>query len=364
MEYFRFRKIYSFCRILSDCINGLIFIVLVLLFFACTSIRNIEIEVAGLPEFPIADDVQSLVLLNRSINMQFTNTPSDSLEKILVKNQMQLDSLFRDSIAADTVLHVAANALFNSGRFDVVIPQIETIDRYNYDDLRTPLNISAINKLCKEYNTDAVLILESFAEQLATKYSYRFTWSPFESGAELYSATTDIDFKSEWRLYRPDSEKPAIRFQVGDSIFWSANNSSLRDVYIEMPKTKEALIGGGIAAGLKMAGYIGTKWVSRTRHYFVTGNNDIDAAIPLIKENKWEEATSIWAKYANVSSKRTRSKVEFNLAVASEMNGNLDLAIDWGLKSLKTSYCFAIEEYLNILGATRKAKARESKQRY
>ncbi len=359
MEYFRFRKIYSFSRILSDCVKGLQFISLVLFFFACTSIRNIQIEVAGLPEYPISDDIQSLVLLNRSINMQFTNTPSDSLEKILIKNQMQLDSVFRDSIAADTVLHIAANELFNSGRFDIVVPKIETIDRYDYDDLRTPLNIDAINRLCKEYNTDAVLILESFAEQLTTKYTYR----PFDAGTE-YSATTDIDFKSEWRLYRPDSAKPAIRFQVGDSIFWSASNISLRDVYIRMPKTKEALIGGGIAAGLKMAGYISPKWITRTRYYFITGNNEIDAAIPLIKENKWEEAADIWAKFANVPSKRTRSKVEFNLALASEMNGNLDLAIEWGLKSFKTSYCFAIEEYLKTLEATRKAKSRESKQRY
>ena len=131
-----------------------------------------------------------------------------------------------------------------------------------------------------------------------------------------------------------------------------------------MPKTKEALIGGGIAAGLKMAGYISPKWITRTRYYFITGNNEIDAAIPLIKENKWEEAADIWAKFANVPSKRTRSKVEFNLALASEMNGNLDLAIEWGLKSFKTSYCFAIEEYLKTLEATRKAKSRESKQRY
>ena len=361
MEYYRFENLYSFKRIFIDCVKGLLFIGLGLAFFACSSLRNIEIEVSVMPEYPISEDIQSLVLLNRSMNMKFSNTPSDSLEKILINNQMQLDSLFQDSIASDTIIHVAANELFNSGRFDVVIPKTETIDRYDFDDIRNPLNINNIISYCKAYNVDAVLVLESYAEQLTTNYDYK----PFESSSfDTYKATTDIYYKSDWRLYRPDDGKPAIRFQVGDSIFWKANGSSLREVYSQMPKTKEALIGGGIAAGLKIAGYISPIWISRTRYYFITKNSEIDAAVPLIKENKWDEATAIWAKFANSESKKIRGKVEFNLALAAEMSGNLDLAIEWGLKSYKTSYCFAIEEYLKILEGTRKAKLRETKQRY
>jgi hypothetical protein len=361
MEYFGFRILYSFNRIFHNSVKGLLFTGLSLVLFACSSLRNIDIEVSVMPEYPISEDVQSLVLVNRSMNLHFSNTPTDSLEKILINNQMQLDSVFRDSIAADTVIHVAANELFNSGRFDVVIPKTETIDRFDLDDIRMPLNVNSISKYCTDYNVDAVLVLESYAELLTTKYDYKpFEPNPFDT----YKATTDIYYKSDWRLYRPDTGKAAIRFQVRDSIFWSANGSSLREVYSQMPKTKEALIGGGIAAGLKMAGYISPKWVSRTRYYFITNKSEIDAAVPLINENKWEEATAIWAKYANIDSKRIRGKVEFNLALAAEMSGNLDLAIEWGLKSYKTSYCFAIEEYLKTLERTRKAKLRETKQRY
>ena len=365
MEYYRFRKIYFTGRILSDCVKGLLFIGFVLFFIACSSIRNIEIEVSELPEYPVADDVQTLVLLNRSMNMQFSNLSSDSLEHILVQNKMQLDTLFRDSIAADTVIHSAALALFNSGRFDVVIPKMEIIDRNDFDEIGKPLNANSIIRLCKDYNADAALILEGFSEQVATEYRYRSAdLNSQYYGSEFYSATTDIDYKSEWRLYRPETTKPAIRFQIRDSIFWSANSTTLRDLYTQMPKTKEALIGGGIASGQKMAQYISPKWTSRVRHYFMTGKTEIDAAVPLILENKWDEANAIWLKYSNVESKRVRGKVEFNLALAAEMSGNLDLAIEWGLKSFKTSYCFAIEEYLRTLEFTRKVKSRETKQRF
>jgi len=361
MECLRLKSLISFSKVLFPLFKGLIYIFLVYSVFSCTSLRSIEIETAVSPEYPIADDIQSLVLLNRGMNTKFSNIQADSLEKIFVKEKMDIDTVFRDSTAADTVIHVVANALFNSGRFDVVIPEAHLITRNDTDNVLIPLNINIINEYCKDFNVDGVLVLESFDERLTTKYFYKVFGSPSD---EVYNASTDINFESEWRLYRPQENKPAIRFQVGDSIFWKANSYSLNDLYVQMPHTKEALIGGGIASGLKMAGYISPNWVKHTRYYFLTGKSEIDAAVALIRDNKWEEAAAIWAKYSTVNSKRLRSKVEFNLALAAEMNGNLDLAIEWGLKSFKSTYSNAVEEYLKILDSNRKVKQRESKVRY
>ena len=312
-----------------------------------------------MPEYPISEDVQSLALLNRSLNMQFTNLSSDSLEKVLIKSKMMMDSTFYDSIASDTVIHVTAQALFNSGRFDVVIPKEYNIYRNDSEAILPPLNINAIQNVCKNYNVDGVLVLEGFEEHISTNYDYR----PIETGGG-FDGSVDIDYKSEWRLYRPDAKKPAIRFQIGDSIFWKNSNYDLSNLYLQLPRTKEALIGGGIASGIKMASFISPKWIKQIRYYFETGNKEIDAAIPLIKENKWEDATLIWTKYTSVKSKRERSRVEFNLALAAEMSNDLDLAIEWGLKSFKTNYSSAAEEYLKTLDALRKAHQKEVKKGY
>ncbi len=361
MEYSGSKIFNSFGRVWYQYVKTLIIIYLSSSLFACTSIRNIEIETSVSPDYPISEDVQSLALLNRCMNRQFSNIQSDSLEKILINNRLELDSVFRDSISADTVIHVAAHALFDSGRFDVVIPEAHNIDRDDYENILSPLSIGDINGICKDFNVEAVLTLESFEENLITKYYSR----PFEvSYSDNYGATTDVKYKSEWRLYRPGDSKPAIRFQISDTIYWKNSSNSINDLYAQMPKTKEALIGGGIASALKMVGYIAPKWVVHTRHYFMTGNSEIDKAVPLIKENKWDEAATIWTKYTGVSSKRIRSKVEFNLALSAEMNGDLDLAIEWGLKSFKTSYSSTAEEYLRVLDANRKLKQKGSTQSY
>jgi len=289
----------------------------------------------------------------------FTNIEIDSLEKILVRNKMLMDTVFQDSIAADTVIQVAAQELFESGRFDVVVPVERIIVRTDSEELARPLDINFINEICADFKVDGVLILESFVEQLKTKYGINNI-----SGSTEYNSTIDVTYFSEWRLYRPHNLKPVIRFQVGDSIFWGVSNYSFENVYKQMPRTKEALIGGGIASGIKMAGYICPKWVNQTRFYYLTGKSEIDAAVPFIKNNKWEEAAAIWGKYAANPSKTIKSKVEFNLAVAAEMNGDLDLAIEWGIKSYKTRYTKTVEVYIKALDNKKISQLKENKKRY
>jgi hypothetical protein len=362
MKYAQLNILFFLTKIRNSYVKYPAIFLLIFAIYSCSSLKNIEIELAVTPLYPIEDNIQSLGILNRSMNMQFSNLKSDSIERILVKKKMVLDTVFQDSIVADTVIQAAAKALYESGRFDVVIPKVRNIARPDNEKISSPLNLGFIKTICSDFNVDAVLILESFEEHINTQYYY--TDYAYAGGSSEYNSTTDIDFISEWRLYRPDEQKPAIRFQVADTIFWKANSESLTDLYSQMPKTKEALISGGIAAGLQMAAYISPGWVSQTRHYFLTGVNEIDAAVSLIKENKWVEAATIWTKYATVNSAKVRSKVEFNLALASEMNGELNLAIEWGLKSFKSRYSKTTEIYLKTLDAIRKAKQKEVKQRY
>ena len=363
MTYSRMKFLSSLIKIWHSCAQGMLFIFIFSALYSCVSLNKIGIEVSVLPQYPIAEDVQSLVILNRSMTNHFANNNLDTLEKILVKNKMHLDTVFQDSIAADTVIHMAAKALFESGRFDIVIPKERNIIRNDTDESVNPLNNSFINEVCKDFNADAALVLEGFGELLVTKYDVTKSFYNFD-GTFDYRASTDITYYTDWRLYRTDGSKPVIRFQVGDSIFWSSDNIVLEELYSQMPRTKEALIGGGIAAGLKLAEYISPHWVNQTRYYYHTGNKDIDAAIPFIQNNKWEEAAAIWTKYATINSKSIRSKVEYNLALAAEMNGDTDRAIEWGLKSFKTRYTKAIEVYLKALDKKRETQLQENKKSY
>ncbi len=351
---------YDFTMIKHKLSKGVVFILLILVFGSCTSLRKIGIEVSFLPEYPISDDIQSVVILNRSMGPQFSNQNADSLEKYFVNKHLDLDSVFQDSIAADTVIKVTAKAMFGSSRFDVVIPKERNLYRYNYSDLDNPLDNGFINQVCTDYKVDAVFVLEDFFEHLRTIY----TMTP-GTIQEMYNASTDLASVSDWRFYRKDPIKKVIRFQVADTINWKGYNYTLEALYASMPGIKDALVNGAVSSAEKMAGYICPKWINQTRYYYLTGNKEIDAAVPLILENKWKEAGEIWQKYSGTSSKAIRSKVEYNLALAAEMNNDFDLAIEWGIKSFKTRYSKPAEVYLKSLDQRKKQQAKEAlKEKY
>jgi hypothetical protein len=321
---------------------------------------RIAIQVAVPPKNTISPDIQSIAILNRSMTPGFVNLQNYSIEKSLVTNYRSFENTFYDSIAADTAVMEAARAIFASQRFDVVIPLQMNIIRDDNDRIVAPLDSSEINKLCKEFNVDAVLVLESFSEKLNGNIYSNET----NSFHYLFNGVIDVTYGLAWRFYSMHQNPPVQSFVVSDAIFWDTGlNRSPREAYGKMVTVKDALIGGGIASGQDIANQICPNWVDDIRYYFVTKNENIDAAIPLIKENKWDEASAIWIKYASESSKTLRCKIEYNLALAAEMNGDINQAIEWGAKSLKTKYIAGTDNYLKYL-SLRRSNAEKSSRTY
>jgi hypothetical protein len=330
-------------------------VLIVILFSSCAVTQKLPIQVAIPPKHPVSPKIQSLAILNRSVTPAFTNLQRDSLEKILLNDDLKIDTIMLDSIAADTTIQIAAKTLFQSDRFDVVVPKERFIPRKDKGGLPAPLDSGFINRICKDYNVNAVLVLENFKERVVTDIKaeqYNMGFESFRTYNE-YSGVINVTYDLVWRLYQPTQMPPIVKFRTNDTVFWSSFDYSLKNMYQKLPSLKEALIGGGIAAGVDMAENISPKWVNEVRRYYKTGKKEIDAAIPLIKENKWEDAAAIWKRYSSVSSKSLRGKIEFNLALASEMSGNIDQAIEWAEKSYNTHYTQQVQNYLKYLGQRR-----------
>ena len=74
-----------------------------------------------------------------------------------------------------------------------------------------------------------------------------------------------------------------------------------------------------------------------------------------MNENKYDEAGRYWNEMALSRNKKTRSKAEYNLALISELNGDLYKAIEFGLKSFYSYYRFQTQIYLKKLEARKLA---------
>jgi hypothetical protein len=312
---------------------------------------KISVQVSVPPRKAIANEIQSIVLMNRSMNSAFADLDQDSLENLFIKKKLALDELLLDSLAADTTLKTIGNALYESGRFDVVIPLRRNLPNTSrsYLDKQPSLSLPEVKQICSEFKTDAMLALERFNENINTSYKVGFDpLSEYGNGKE-YTIFVQIAFHSNWKLYQPGEKLKMAKFEISDTIFWERSGPTLQETYEKLPTIKEALLNGAIENAQNLSSYISPGWEQQSRSYFITKNKEADHAIASVNDNDWKEAENFWKKFATASSVGFRSQIEYNLALAAEMNGKIDEAIQWAQKSLHSKYNQAAVDYINIL---------------
>jgi len=322
-----------------------------ILLTSCVSMGKISIQVSVPPQRPISNEIQSIVLMNRSMNGSFSNLNQDSLENLFIKKKLGLDELMLDSLAADTTLKTIGNALYESGRFDVVIPVQRNLPNINLShETESPsLSLAQVNQICTEFKTDALLSLENFYENVNTSYQIGYERITDYGASRQYNIIVQVAYHSKWKLYQPAEKLKIASFEVNDTIFWERSGNSLQETYEELPTIKDALISGAIENGQSLSGYISPGWQEQARNYFITNNAEADRAIAYVKSNYWKDAERIWMKFSTSSSPALRSMIEYNLALSAEMNGDLKAAIQWAERSFKSKFSRTAEEYINLL---------------
>ena len=321
------------------------------MFTSCVSMGKISVQVSVPPQRAISEDIQSIALMNRSMTDSFSNLNQDSLENQLIRKRLVMDQVELDSVAADTTLKVMGNALYESGRFDVVIPVQRNIPNKNVSYLsKSPsLTLPEVKQVCDEFKVDALMLLENFHENVNTFYRVGYENSNGAGMTKEYTIYVQIAFHSNWRLYQPGEKLKLATFEVNDTIFWERTGPTLQETYEQLPTIKEALLGGAIENGQNLANYISPGWQQQTRNYFITNNQEADKAISFVNKNDLQEAENIWMKFAKATSSGFRSEIEYNLALTSEMKGDFKMAFQWAQKSLQSKFTTAAEDYVRYL---------------
>lgn len=338
-------KIASFAR------GTTLLLLFVIILSSCSTIKTIPVEVAYLPTEKLPDNIQSLTLVNRAANNRFRNFRADSLQQYFYQRQFNLDTVLLDSQASDTLLIALGDMLFESGRFDVVIPENRFLSLDTYSYLPSTMPWQQVDTISRQFDTDAVLSLDFFKTSIFTNYQketlYDQQTNNFFNG---YFAQLKIAYEALFRIYYPAEKEIIKNIVVTDTLYWEDADTEIRPLFNRFTTVKTAMIESGIHAALKFSGKIAPDWRLSNRSYFFKGHPLLEAADALIQENDWQGATDLWLQLASsATSKSQKSKAEFNLALAYEMFGDIDEAIKWGLKSYETMFRPITYNYLERL---------------
>ncbi len=326
-------------------------------FVSCKSYyTTLTIENARPAKEDLPSEIQSLTLMNRCMSNQYENYQEDSLQLYFYRQGFQLSKIVLDSTAADTTIRALAELLFESGRYDVVVPVERNIKRdISYELLPDTLSNMEVSRICQQYSTDALMVLERFSTKVMTDFSAEKYMDPTTGVYYSYYASQDLKYNAFFRIYRPGTKNPVKEFELVDTIYWESADYTQQRLFAKLPTIKQALINAGIKIALDIDSRISPTWISEKRGYFLFDLKN-DLGRQLMNENRTAEAKAFWLEKAQSTNNKTRARAEYNLALASELDGNIDQAIEWGLKSFYSHYQHQTEVYLKKLKALKESK--------
>jgi hypothetical protein len=328
-------------------------ICLMILMVSCKTMSLMNVEFPKDPKTVINDKIQSLLLINRVPAGLFTDNNPDSMEMKFLRNSYNYDTIIFDNQVIDTTLHAIGELLFESHRFDYVIPEDRFINHDSLYIIAPQMKQEDVKALCSKYKTDAILSLDYYLNTVSTSLKRKKGYRAGEETNEYldyYEIKTRVYYSALFKIYSPYDELIITSQLFKDTLTWVQNEYNLKNILNGYIKIKEALIETGIQTALKLSDQLAPKWIQGRRKYFSGGNKAMINASRLVESNDLEEAMSIWEKLSHSTSpKSMRSKAMYNMAMGYELKGNLKEAINWGLKSYETMYRQATYNYLSML---------------
>ena len=332
------------------------FLLVSLIWVSCQPVSYLTVELIDPPKEELSTDIQSLTLVNRAVDRQYTDVQADTMQLQFLKSQFQVDTVIYDIDAADTLMNALGILLFESGRYDVVIPddRFLMIDTLNY--FSSNMEWAQVEELTRAFDTDAVLSLDHYKTEVRTDFRRESRWNEMAGAFDPahYAAEMSVIYVAQFRVYNPADTNHIYNYFLTDSLIWQDWDYNLKNLFKRFTPVKNGLYEAGVLAALTLSEKIATNWNSYKRAYFSSGNQVFRKTNPLVLENEWEAAQKIWMEAAaNTRSKSLKSKLEFNVAVSYEMEGRVEEAIQWGLRSYKTMFRQITFDYLNILVSRR-----------
>ena len=331
--------------------NSAIVLFLLLFTFSCVSTKSLLVEIPEPSKKELPATIQSLTIVTQTVDDNYTDLNADSLQKLFYKKDFDLDTVVYDRRVVDTTMRALGELLFESGRYDFVIPENRFLNVNGNVSPAKTLSWEQVNYLCDTYDTDAVLSLDFMSTRVSTDFDRESFYNPYDNnfyaGAK---AEMKIYYEILFRVYEPEQKKIIVTEAMRDTLLWEDANTSVRELFGDFTSVKQALIETGISVALDFSDKIAVIWETQRRMYYHKGNNTLEKANEYVNAGNWSEAIEVWKEVTeNTGSKSLKSKALFNIAVGYEMLGDLNRAISWAVKSYKTMYRPLTYEYLELL---------------
>ena len=254
-------------------------------------------------------------------------------------------------------LFATTQSMESTGEFNAVeLMDISQNHSTNYYS-RTPLTFSQAERLCADYQADALLILnqlvlydvvESFPTDEGTYYAY----------LQAYS-------QSHWTIHYAGQTREAT-FTQADTLLWESQLHYTRTQSLsDLPSRQEALLYLARELGNRMGSSFAPSWQTTRRYIYELP--DLQAGLDAFRLQRWNSAINQWITIVDSKDKKAAACAAANIAIAYEMLGDYASACDYAQRASrlfgawKTAY--GRQQQVNIRYYLAQLQARQARER-
>ena len=210
-----------------------------------------------------------------------------------------------------------------TGEFDAVeLMDISQNHSTNYYT-RTPLTFSQAERLCADYQADALLtlnqlvlydVVESFPTDEGTYYAY----------LQAYA-------QSHWTIHYAGQTRE-VTFTQADTLLWESQLHYTRAQSLsDLPSRQEALLYLARELGNRMGSSFAPSWQTTRRYIYEL--SDLQAGLDAFRLQRWNSAINKWITIVDSKDKKAAACAAANIAIAYEMLGDYASACDYAQRA-------------------------------
>ena len=321
-------------------------IIMACLIVSSCKTTSVSVQVLKPAVISVPPGIKSVAIINR------TSPSKKERGKNILEGIITGEVPFVDKHASEECVKGVLNRLDGSPRFKAVLPGGLDLKGTGTREFPEALSWERVERICNQNNVDALVALEVFDSNNTYGMGERKAKRK-ENNTEItyteYVASLNVQIEAGWRIYYPAEKKIVDQNIYADSRRWSNASDAKKKAQAGLIPIENAVSQAGYYAGQQYAKRISPLWMWVSRMYYKKGNDDFKRATRKAQVNDWKGAAELWKKYVNAGDRKLAGYATYNMALACEMDGDLETALEWAKKSYADYGNNKARYYMNAL---------------
>lgn len=311
-------------------IKAILYLIGILFLTACGS-TNVHMSVMKPAPITVPQHIQTITIVNRTAPK---NKVLNTLEGVLTG-----EGIGEDKQGAEEALVGLNNILSQTQRFEVKRATERYVGSGAGGVLPDPLAWNIVEALCKKYNTNAIIALESYDSDFIVTNSEKDVEVKNPDGTTVmqhkFYAEGLASVKMGYRLYDPINKTITDQDMFTRNRTWNGVGNSATDAVAHLINKNQAIKAISADAGYQYGQRIAPMYttVSRGMYKKAKGNNAVAQGARLAEVKDWSGAIDAWEKAIKQGDTKSKGRAAYNLAVANEVLGYLHESKNWAQKA-------------------------------